>query len=246
MLIKHGAGTANVIPQIPAEADEILRLIDAHAKQIVYLDDAMRFVLGKIQLAIEYGICRRAAHEIVTWRRENENILLKGWRSLRGRESLNATEVNETVSELARRFIYGTPEYLTIIDHLRAWGPVRKWSINTVQPFKTLRFMSVDGINVLLYETLTSLERSHKICGEPMTLDSWFKPLHQFITDILETNFIGGALKVIGSGESVSMELPADAQDALLRTFQYDLQVTTRQLIQEALEQYECAYVLEH
>lgn len=88
-----------------------------------------------------------------------------------------------------------------------------------------------------------TLEQHDKQYGAPETLDSWFKPLHQLITDILETNFIGGALKVIGSGESVSMELPADAQDALLRTFQYD---TTRQLIQEALEQYECAYVLEH
>lgn len=91
-----------------------------------------------------------------------------------------------------------------------------------------------------------TLEQHDKQYGAPETLDSWFKPLHQLIIDILETNFIGGALKVIGSGESVSTELPADAQDAILRTFQYDLQVTTRQLIQEALEQYECAYMLEH
>lgn len=91
-----------------------------------------------------------------------------------------------------------------------------------------------------------TLEQHDTQYGAPETLDSWFKPLHQSIIDILETDFIGDALKVIGSGERVSTELPADARDAILRTFQYDLQVTMRQLIQEALEQYECAYMLEH
>lgn len=258
MLIKPGntlGDTDAIIPQTPAEADELVRLIYRHHEKIQYLNGAASFALRCFQDALERGCYRNVALAVLASKRRREWPITNLLRWIR--KDRTNDEIDEIVWEISSKFRCGGKWVMfdNIDSWLRAWkrvirhlppSPAPPTSFASLGSTQCQMFISVNGIDSLLYTTLMFLESRCVVDGEAATVDQWLQRLRSDLVDLMQPRCINEALSAISLSEPFIHNLTLEERSDVMQNVEHELLAIARPTIDRALATYEMSFLLEH